>query len=72
MTALTDLYQEVILDHNRTPRNYRTVEGATHSGLGHNPDTFWNPALLEHFLAGIQFALGDLQADAEPSVKPPT
>jgi len=37
MTALTDLYQEVILDHNKTPRNYRTVEGATHSGLGHNP-----------------------------------
>ncbi len=43
------------------------------SGLGHNPDTFWNPALLEHFLAGIQFALGDLKADAQPSVKgPPT
>ena len=38
-------------------------------GLGHNPDTFWNPALLKHFLAGIQFALGDLKADAEPSVK---
>jgi nitrogen fixation NifU-like protein len=37
MTALTDLYQEVILDHNKTPRNFRTVEGATHSGLGHNP-----------------------------------
>ena len=37
MTALTDLYQEVILDHNKTPRNVRTVEGATHSGLGHNP-----------------------------------
>lgn len=37
MTALSDLYQEVILDHNRTPRNFRAVEGATHSGLGHNP-----------------------------------
>ena len=37
MTALTDLYQEVILDHNKAPRNFRTVEGATHSGLGHNP-----------------------------------
>ena len=37
MTALSDLYQEVILDHNKTPRNFRTVEGATHSGLGHNP-----------------------------------
>ena len=37
MTALSDLYQEVILDHNKAPRNFRTVEGATHSGLGHNP-----------------------------------
>ena len=38
-------------------------------GLGHNLDIFWNPALLEHFLAGIQFALGDLKADAQPSAK---
>jgi nitrogen fixation NifU-like protein len=37
MTALTDLYQEVILDHNKSPRNFRAVEGATHSGIGHNP-----------------------------------
>lgn len=37
MTALTDLYQEVILDHNKTPRNFRAIEGATHSGIGHNP-----------------------------------
>ena len=37
MTALTDLYQEVILDHNRSPRNFGTVVGATHSGIGHNP-----------------------------------
>ena len=37
MTTLTDLYQEVILDHNRSPRNFGTVEGATHSGIGHNP-----------------------------------
>lgn len=40
-----------------------------YSGLGHNPDIFWSPALLRHFLAGIQFALGDLKADAQPSVK---
>jgi type 1 glutamine amidotransferase len=37
------------------------------SGLGHNPHVFWNGPLLEHFLAGIQFALGDLKADAAPS-----
>ena len=37
------------------------------SGMGHNPNVFWIPALLEHFLAGIQYALGDLNADATPS-----
>jgi type 1 glutamine amidotransferase len=37
--------------------------------LGHNPYVFWNPKMLKHFLAGIQFALGDLKADATPSAK---
>jgi type 1 glutamine amidotransferase len=35
--------------------------------LGHNPNAFWTPELLQHFLAGIQFALGDLKADTTPS-----
>jgi type 1 glutamine amidotransferase len=39
------------------------------SGMGHVPSVFWNPKLLEHFLAGIQYALGDLKADATPSAK---
>ena len=33
---LRDLYQEVILDHNKRPRNFGTIEGASHS-TGHNP-----------------------------------
>jgi nitrogen fixation NifU-like protein len=37
MSDLTDLYQEVILDHNRRPRNYRTIEGASHHAEGYNP-----------------------------------
>ena len=37
MTDLSDLYQEVILDHNRRPRNFRTIEGPTHKAEGHNP-----------------------------------
>lgn len=37
-----------------------------YSSLGHNPHIFWNPPVLEHFLAGIQYALGDLPADATP------
>jgi nitrogen fixation NifU-like protein len=37
MSNLNDLYQEVILDHNKRPRNFRTIEGASHHAEGHNP-----------------------------------
>lgn len=37
MSDLSDLYQEVILDHNRRPRNFRVLDGATHTAEGHNP-----------------------------------
>ena len=34
--------------------------------LGHSESTHWNPLFLRHLLAGLQFALGDLEAPAEP------
>ncbi|MCA9153059.1 MAG: ThuA domain-containing protein, partial [Planctomycetales bacterium] len=34
--------------------------------LGHNDFIFWNPEILKHDLAGLQFVLGDLSADAQP------
>lgn len=34
--------------------------------LGHRDEIFHNPEVLAHYLAGLQFALGDLEADAEP------
>lgn len=38
MTAdLRDLYQEVILDHNKRPRNFRKMEDADRKADGHNP-----------------------------------
>ena len=37
MSDLRDLYQEVILDHNRHPRNFGALEGADRSMEGHNP-----------------------------------
>jgi nitrogen fixation NifU-like protein len=37
MSELTDLYQEVILDHNRRPRNYHAVDNANHTAEGYNP-----------------------------------
>ena len=35
--------------------------------LGHREEIFWNPDVLKHYLAGIQYALGDLEADATPA-----
>ena len=37
MSELTDLYQEVILDHNRRPHNFRVVDNATAKQEGYNP-----------------------------------
>ncbi|HXM39542.1 MAG TPA: SUF system NifU family Fe-S cluster assembly protein [Gemmatimonadales bacterium] len=37
MNDLSDLYQQVILDHNRNPRNFRAVPGANRSAEGYNP-----------------------------------
>ena len=37
MQDLHDLYQEVILDHNKRPRNFGPLPDATQSAKGHNP-----------------------------------
>jgi nitrogen fixation NifU-like protein len=37
MSGLGDLYQEVILDHNRRPRNFRAIDEATRTQEGFNP-----------------------------------
>lgn len=37
MSELSDLYQEVILDHNKNPRNFREIEDADKRADGNNP-----------------------------------
>jgi len=37
MFDLKDLYQEVIIDHNRSPRNFGKLEDATQVAEGYNP-----------------------------------
>ena len=37
MSELRELYQSVILDHNRMPRNFGTLEDANRAADGHNP-----------------------------------
>ena len=37
MSGLSDLYQEILLEHNSKPRNFRKVEDATATAEGYNP-----------------------------------
>jgi hypothetical protein len=40
-----------------------------YSAIGHRTEIWWNPKILRFYLDGIQFATGDLPADATPSAK---
>ena len=37
MSGLSELYQEILLEHNSKPRNFRKVEEANHTSEGFNP-----------------------------------
>jgi nitrogen fixation NifU-like protein len=37
MNTLSDLYQEVIMDHNHNPRNFHEMEFCSHQADGNNP-----------------------------------
>ena len=39
--------------------------------LGHNEEVFWNAKVVSHYLAGIQYAIGDLKVDDSPSTSNP-
>lgn len=40
-----------------------------YSAFGHRTEIWWNPTILQFYLDGIQFAMGDLPADAVPSAQ---
>src|SRR5918912_2727467 len=37
MADLRELYQELIIDHSKRPRNFRVLEGTNHKAEGYNP-----------------------------------
>ncbi len=37
MSDLGELYQELIVDHSKKPRNFQKIEGADHQAEGYNP-----------------------------------
>lgn len=73
--VLTDMMQgrcfgQCLRDDNDYPvawiRQHGQAGRVFYTTLGHNPDMFWDPRMLAMFLAGTQYALGDLEADATP------
>ena len=72
MDAEQNRQEEQTKKINRTDNDFAITwlkrEGAGkvfYCSLGHNHEIFWNPAVLRHYLAGIQYALGDLEAADE-------
>jgi type 1 glutamine amidotransferase len=62
-------YGRCLRDDNDYPVAWIRQHGKArvfYTSLGHNPDPFWDPRMLAMFLAGTQYALGDLDADATP------
>ncbi len=48
----------------------RAGEGRVfYTNFGHREETFANPVILRHMLDGIQYAIGDLEADAAPTAQ---
>ena len=52
---LRDLYQEVILEHSKKPRNYRVLESANHHAEG------FNPLCGDHFTVYLDLKDGAIQ-----------
>ncbi|MFU8806478.1 MAG: Fe-S cluster assembly sulfur transfer protein SufU, partial [Bradymonadaceae bacterium] len=58
MSDLRNLYQEVILDHNRKPRNFGPLEGANREATGDNPLCGDNYTVYVRLTDGVVEAVG--------------
>jgi len=55
MSELRELYQEVILEHSKKPRNYRVLESANHKAEG------FNPLCGDHYTVFVDVKDGSIQ-----------
>ncbi len=55
MSELRELYQEVILEHSKKPRNYRVMESANHKAEG------FNPLCGDHYTVYVDVQDGSIQ-----------
>ncbi|MBF0197094.1 MAG: ThuA domain-containing protein [Planctomycetes bacterium] len=58
-------------DHDYAVSWVKSYHGSKvfYSNLGHNNSTFTDKVAMKHFLDGIQFVLGDVEADSRPSAE---
>ena len=69
-TAWTDMNKPGVNPKGEFPLSWVSRYGqgrVFYCEFGHQKDVYWRPPILRHYLAGIQFALGDLAADAPAS-----
>ena len=55
MAELRELYQDIILEHSKNPRNYRTLEAANYKAEG------FNPLCGDHFTVYLQVGDGQIR-----------
>lgn len=55
MAELRDLYQDIILEHSKNPRNYRALAGANRSAEG------FNPLCGDHFTVYLEIGDGKIR-----------
>jgi nitrogen fixation protein NifU and related proteins len=55
MAELGDLYQDIILEHSKRPRNYRTLEAANRKAEG------FNPLCGDHFTVYLEIGDGQIR-----------
>jgi nitrogen fixation NifU-like protein len=60
---LRDLYQEVILEHGKHPRNRRQLKDANRNAFGHNP--MCGDALVVHLLVDDEHRIRDVAFEGE-------
>ncbi len=65
-----DRYHGKLRDDNDYALSWIRREGegrVFYTAFGHAKSAYWNPFMVRHFMAGVQYALGDLPADDSPS-----